>query len=71
MITPRLTREQAAIIGVYTGVTCGPFTDVHQKIEQVLGRPVWTHEMADKYLWQDVKARIKEEFLAICAEDPK
>lgn len=25
----KLTREQAAIIGAYTGTLCGPFEDVH------------------------------------------
>jgi hypothetical protein len=65
----RLTREQAAIIGAFTGISCGPFSDVHATIERVLGRPVWTHEMAAKELWDDVRERIKPEFLAIAAVD--
>lgn len=69
MTIAALTREQAAIIGAYTGVTCGPFSDIHEKIEQLLGRPVWTHEMASKELWAKVRDAAKPEFLRICATD--
>jgi len=63
----RLTREQAAIIGAFTGISCGPFEDIHGLIERVLGRSVFTHEMADKDLWAQVKELIQPEYLAICA----
>lgn len=65
---PKLTKEQAAIIGVYTGVSCGPFSDIYEKIEQILGRPVFTHEMESKELWEEAKEKIKQEFLDICVE---
>jgi hypothetical protein len=63
----RLTREQAAIIGAFTGILCGPFEDVHGAFERVLNRPVFTHEMANKDLWAEVKKLIEPEYLAICA----
>lgn len=68
-MTQRLTREQAAIIGAYTGICCGPFSDVHAKIEQVLGRSVWTHEMADKELWETVRTKLTAEFMDVCAKE--
>ena len=64
----RLTSEQAAIIGAYTGVTCGPFSDVHGYIERVMGRPVWTHEMGSKAFMEKVREAAKADFLALCAE---
>ena len=64
----RLTKEQAAIIGAYTGFTAGPFSDVHNYIEKLMGRPVWTHEMASKELMDKVREKSKSDFLAICAE---
>lgn len=66
-----LTKEQAAIIGVYTGISCGPFADIHGKFEQLLGRPVFTHEMADKFLWKSAKEKVKDEFLALCFKEEK
>lgn len=69
LIAERLTRKQAALIGVYTGVLCGPFSDLHEKIEQLCGRPVFTHEMANKDLMAKVADLAKAEFLSICATE--
>lgn len=52
MTVPKLTKEQAAIVGVYTGVSCGPFSDIHELAEKLLGRPVWTHELAYPEIWE-------------------
>ena len=43
----RLTKEQAAIIGLYTGICCGPFSDIQELDEKLAGRPIFTHEFAN------------------------
>lgn len=58
------TRE-AAIVAAYTGVLIGEFSDMHEYIEEIMERPVWTHEMADKNVIKDIKARSKGDFLSI------
>lgn len=63
----KLTKEQAAIIGAYTGVLCGPFDEMHEYIERVMGRPVWTHEMADREVMAKIAAESKDDFLALGA----
>ncbi len=63
----RLTKEQAAIIGAYTNVLCGPFSDMHEYIEKVMGRPVWTHELASEKVTEEIREKCKADFLAICA----
>lgn len=65
-MVPRLTKEQAAIVGAFTGICCGPFGDVHELVEKKLGRPVWTHEFADKGLWAEIKEAMRDDFTAIC-----
>jgi hypothetical protein len=67
--TPPLTKEQAAIIGLYTGITAGPFSDVHALAEKTLGRPIWTHQFASEELCKELREKIKPEFLAICATE--
>ena len=64
----RLTREQAAIVGAYTGVLSGPFSDMHKYVEKVMERPVWTHEMGDKAITTEIRAKSKPDFLAIVAQ---
>lgn len=70
MAEQRLTARQAAIIGCYTGVSAGDFGDVHELIEKLLGRPVWTHELAEKAIWAQIKAAATPLFLSICVESP-
>lgn len=63
----RLTREQAAIIGAFTGICCGPFGDIQDYAERKLGRPIWTHEFASKDVAAELKAAAKDDFISICA----
>lgn len=64
----RLTKEQAAIIGLYTGITCGPFADIHELAEKIEGSPVFTHQFANKEFVDALKAKIKPMFIAVVYE---
>jgi hypothetical protein len=64
----RLTKEQAAIIGAYTGYLAGPFSDMHEYIEKILGRPVFTHDLALKTVVGEIQEASKKDFLEICCE---
>lgn len=64
----RLTKEQAAIIGAYTGICCGPFSDIHEYVEQKLGRLVLTHELIYHETQKEIKERTKEDFMSLCYE---
>lgn len=61
----KLTKRQAAIIGAYTGILAGPFSDLHEYIE-ILSRPVWTHELGSEDVVAEIKEKAKEDFLDIC-----
>lgn len=65
----RLTREQAAIIGIHTTTVCGPFIDIHRRAEKLLGRPVFDAEFRNLVLAADLRKLNMADFLAICAED--
>jgi len=65
----RLTRRQAAIIGLYTGTLCGPFSDLHKYAEEVAGRSVFTHELGDSGVADMLKAACKDDFLALVATE--
>ena len=43
----RLTREQAAIIGIFTGICCGPFEDIQKLADELVGYPTLTHMFGD------------------------
>jgi D-serine deaminase-like pyridoxal phosphate-dependent protein len=62
---PKLTRDQAAIIGAFTGITCGPFSDIHDYAERKLGRLIWTHQIASKELMAELKNAARDDFIAL------
>ena len=65
MTVPVLTKEQAAILGAFTGVLCGEFGDLHEYVERVMGRPVFTHEMGDRTTADAIKEAARADFMAL------
>lgn len=64
-----MTHREKVIVSAYTGVLMCNFNDVHEYIEKILGRPVWTHELADDKIWDEIKEASKSDFIAICATE--
>lgn len=59
-----LTKDQALLISAYTGFMCvREFSDLHAYIEKILGRSVFTHEMADKQLFVEIREKLKDQFM--------
>lgn len=61
-----MTKQEKIIVSTYTGVLMCDFDDVHEYIQKKLGRPVYTHELADKGIQKEVKEKSREDFLEIC-----
>lgn len=60
-----MTKREAAIVSAYTGFLCGGFDAMHEYVEEIMERPVWTHEMGDAKVAQEIKARAKADFIAL------
>lgn len=58
-----MTKREAAIVSAYTGILIGEFDDMHEYIEEIMQRPVFTHEMP--FIWNEIKERSREDFLNI------
>lgn len=61
-----MTKQERIIVSAYTGYLMCDFSDMHKYIEEKLGRPVWTHEMAYKEIQNEIRAATKKDFLALC-----
>ena len=61
-----MTKREGAIIGAYTGILCGDFHTLRGYIKEKMGRPVWTHEMADEATMAKIKDAAQADFLALC-----
>ena len=67
-----MTDREKAIVEAYTGyaMLVGEKTDLFYKyVEEVLGRPVYTHEFADKNVIDEIHEKSKKDFIALCREE--
>lgn len=61
-----LDKDQALLISAYTGyVLVNAFSEIHEYIEKVMERPVYTLEMADKNFNAELREKLKDEFLKL------
>lgn len=66
-----MTYQECVIVSAYTGYLMCDFSDLHKYIEEKIGRPVWTHELADKEFFEYIRKETKEDFLALCQSKEK
>ena len=67
-----MTDREKAIVMAYTGTTMltgEKLSIFHKYIEDILGRPVWTHEFADHSVWEEIKEKSKNDFLELCKNE--
>lgn len=60
-----MTLHEKVVLSAYTGILMCDMFEVHQYIEKLLGRRVWTHELASEALWEQIKGKVKPDFLKI------
>jgi hypothetical protein len=61
-----MTNDEAILVTAFTGTLCCKFSDFHEFAEKRLGRPIWTHEMGDPGFFSEIKAAVRDDFLAMC-----
>ena len=57
--------SEKVVLSAYTGILMCDMSEVHKYIEKLLGRSVWTHELASETLWKTIKEKAKSDFLKI------
>jgi len=63
-----ITKREAAIISAYTNYLLGEFSDMHEYIEEIMGRPVYTHEMAIKPIVDEIQEKSRADFMTLKVE---
>lgn len=64
-----MTKREAAIVSAYTGYLIGEFGDFHAYVEEIMGRPVFTHELPS--IAEELKEKSKADFMSIKIADTK
>lgn len=60
-----MTKQEAAIITAYTGIMIGKFSDFHKYAEELLERPVLSHEFASKDTMDSIKNLSRKDFISM------
>lgn len=55
-----MTKQEAILISAYTGYLLAPnFADVHKFCEELLGRPIMTHQLGFKETQEEIQEKCK------------
>ena len=61
-----MTREEAILLSAYTGFLFTPdFSEVHKFCEDTLGRPIWTHEFADRCVQKEIQEKLRPQIMEL------
>lgn len=63
-----MNKREASIISAYTGILIGEFNVYHQYIQEIMGRHVFTHELAEEEIFNKIKEFSKDDFMNIKIE---
>lgn len=64
-----MTKQEKIIVSAYTGVLMCNFDDLKKYIEEKLNRSVLTHELASHDVWEEIKKKIKKDFIELCKNE--
>ncbi len=60
-----MTKREAAIVACFTGKFLGDFSTFHAMLEEIMERPVWTHEIASKEFNDELRIKARHYFSAL------
>lgn len=66
-----MTKQECAIVMAYTGIVMltGDNLSIYYKyLNDIMGRPVYTHELASKEIQEQIKEKSTDDFLKLCRE---
>ena len=61
-----MKKQEAILVSAFTGfLLTKDFSDVHKFCEDLLGRPIWTHEFANRDVQEEIKEKCRPLILAM------
>ena len=60
-----MNKKEAAIVSAYTGILIGSFDEAHQYMQKIMGRPLYTHELAFEGIVEEIKKKSWIDFINI------
>lgn len=63
-----MTKYEAAVLTAKTGILIGSMSEFRKYAELLLGRQIYTHELVDEKLMEQIKDRSHNDFVKIMME---
>lgn len=63
-----MTEREKVIVSAYTGFLMCDSNDLHKYIEEKMQRPVFIHELASEKFMEELKSRVKDDFISLCKQ---
>lgn len=61
-----MTKQESLVLSAYTGyMLCKDFSELHEYIEEVMERPVFTHELGNSMIAKEISDKVKPNVLEI------
>lgn len=60
-----MTKREAAIVTAYTGILIGEFQDALEYFQEITGRMIFTHMLADESFLKEIKDKSSNDFMQI------
>lgn len=64
-----MTQHEKVVLSAYTGILMCDIDLVNKYITKILGRPVFTHELNSEEIWEEIREKSKEDFMAVVAPE--
>ena len=64
-----MTKKECAIVMAHTGIcmlTEDDFNVFHEYVEEIMQRPVFTHELVRESVVEEIRKRSKTDFIKLC-----
>jgi hypothetical protein len=64
-----MTKREAAIVSAYTGYLIGTMDELHKYIEQIMEKPIYTHELVSEELEKLIHEKSFDDFIHLEVTD--
>lgn len=61
-----MTKQERLIVSAYTGYLMVKPDDFNKYVNEVMGHPVYTHEMAEDSFWEELHMKVHDDFINLC-----
>lgn len=64
-----MTKQEKLIISAYTSYLMVNIDEFQAFVESTLEHPIWTHELAEKEIFDELRKKLRPQFIALCADE--